>query len=200
MNPEQTLARWRAEESEVRERLAERAGYVRAEQLDGRSGLQTLRAIFAGELSPPPMGDTLGFVPIRIEHGLAVFQGKPDFRYYNPLGTVHGGWFAAHVNQLPSSDATVVQRVEWRVCGSLCDTSGRPFRAYLYLSTIISEAPHCAHFRVYRGEQALLTKHIRRGVYSAPRALPNGRKKRIRGDDQWTRGRPSCLHQRCPWW
>jgi hypothetical protein len=69
MNPEQTLARWRAEESEVRERLAERAGYVRAEQLDGRSGLQTLQAIFAGELSPPPMGDTLGFVPIRIEPG-----------------------------------------------------------------------------------------------------------------------------------
>jgi uncharacterized protein (TIGR00369 family) len=95
MNPEQTLAHWRAEESEVRERLAERAGYVRAEQLDGRSGIQTLQAIFAGELPSPPMGDTLGFVPIRIEHGLAVFQGKPDFRYYNPLGTVHGGWFAA---------------------------------------------------------------------------------------------------------
>src|SRR5207249_9428899 len=34
-----------------------------------------------------------------------------------------------------------------------------------------SEAPHSAHFRVYRGEQALLTKHIWRGVYSAPRAL-----------------------------
>ena len=95
MNPEQTLAHWRAEESEVRERLAERAGYVRAEQLDGRSGIQTLQAIFAGELPSPPMADTLGFVPIRIEHGLAVFQGKPDFRYYNPLGTVHGGWFAA---------------------------------------------------------------------------------------------------------
>ena len=91
MNPEQTLAHWRAEESEVRERLAERAGYVRAEQLDGRSGIQTLQAIFAGELPSPPMGDTLGFVPIRIEHGLAVFQGKPEFRYYNPLGTVHGG-------------------------------------------------------------------------------------------------------------
>jgi hypothetical protein len=29
MNPEQTLARWRAEESEVRERLAERAALPR---------------------------------------------------------------------------------------------------------------------------------------------------------------------------
>jgi uncharacterized protein (TIGR00369 family) len=23
-----------------------------------------------------------------------VFQGKPHFGYYNPLGTVHGGWIA----------------------------------------------------------------------------------------------------------
>lgn len=41
------------------------------------------------------MGDTLGFVPIRIERGRAIFQGKPDYRYYNPLGTVHGGWLTA---------------------------------------------------------------------------------------------------------
>lgn len=94
MNPEETLARWRAEENAVRERLAEKPGCARTEQLDGRSGLEALQAIFAGQSPPPPMGDTLGFVPIRIERGLAVFQGKPDFRYYNPLGTVHGGWFA----------------------------------------------------------------------------------------------------------
>jgi len=70
MNPEETLARWWAEEREVRERLAEKAGYSRAEQLDGRSGLETLQAIFAGELPPPPMGDTIGFVPIYIERGI----------------------------------------------------------------------------------------------------------------------------------
>jgi uncharacterized protein (TIGR00369 family) len=95
MSSEETLARWRAEETEVRERLAEKAGCARSQQLDGRSGLEILQAIFAGELPPPPIGDTLGFVPIRVERGLAVFQGKPDFRYYNPLGSVHGGWFAA---------------------------------------------------------------------------------------------------------
>ena len=91
MNPEETLAVWCAEESKVRERLARTTGYARAEQLDHRSGLETLQAIFAGELPSPPMGDTLGFVPIRIERGRAIFQGTPDSRYYNPLGTVHGG-------------------------------------------------------------------------------------------------------------
>ena len=95
MSPEETLAVWRAEESRVRERLARTTGYALAEQLDGRSGLETLQAIFAGELPSPPMGDTLGFVPIRIARGRAIFQGKPDFRYYNPLGNVHGGWFSA---------------------------------------------------------------------------------------------------------
>jgi uncharacterized protein (TIGR00369 family) len=41
------------------------------------------------------MGDTLDFVPIHIEPGLAVFQGRPQLKHYNPLGSVHGSWFAA---------------------------------------------------------------------------------------------------------
>ena len=31
---------------------------------------------------------------MHIEPGHAVFQGRPQPRHYNPLGTVHGGWFA----------------------------------------------------------------------------------------------------------
>jgi uncharacterized protein (TIGR00369 family) len=30
-----------------------------------------------------------------MEHGHALFQGRPRANHYNPLGTVHGGWFAA---------------------------------------------------------------------------------------------------------
>ncbi|WQQ39621.1 PaaI family thioesterase [Pseudomonas putida] len=41
------------------------------------------------------MGDTLGFIPIRMSSGEAVFQGRPQVRHYNPMGTVHGGWYAA---------------------------------------------------------------------------------------------------------
>jgi uncharacterized protein (TIGR00369 family) len=53
-----------------------------------------LKGIFAGELPRPPIGDTLDFVPVRMETGLAVFQGRPQLKHYNPLGSVHGGWFA----------------------------------------------------------------------------------------------------------
>ena len=90
---EDTVARWRAEEDAVRTRLGE-PGYARPAQVRGRTGLETLEAIFAGELPRPPIGDTLDFVPIHMEPGIAVFQGRPQLKHYNPLGSVHGGWFA----------------------------------------------------------------------------------------------------------
>jgi uncharacterized protein (TIGR00369 family) len=94
MMGEDTVARWQVEEDAVRARLAGTAGCARLEQVNGRTGLEVLEAIFAGELPRPPIGDTLDFVPIHIERGLAVFQGRPQQKHYNPLGTVHGGWFA----------------------------------------------------------------------------------------------------------
>ena len=95
MKIEDTVARWREEEDAVRARLSATAGYARADQVNDRTGLETLEAIFTGELPRPPIGDTLDFVPIHVERGLAVFQGRPQVKHYNPLGAVHGGWFAA---------------------------------------------------------------------------------------------------------
>lgn len=40
------------------------------------------------------MGDTLSFIPIQMGPGEAIFQGRPQVRHYNPMGTVHGGWYA----------------------------------------------------------------------------------------------------------
>lgn len=93
MNPEATLARWRAEEAAVRACLLA-PGVASAAQIGGRSGLQILQALLAGEIPPPPMAVTLDFTLIRVEPGFAVFQGRPDFSHYNPMGTMHGGWFA----------------------------------------------------------------------------------------------------------
>ena len=91
---EETLARWRAEEASVRAQLATAAGIASPDEVADRSGMEILAAIFAGELPRPPMGDTLEFVPIRFDVGSAVFQARPQWKHYNPLGTVHGGWFA----------------------------------------------------------------------------------------------------------
>lgn len=48
----------------------------------------------SGELPYPYMNDTLGFDLMEVGDGLAVFQGVPHFHYYNPMGTVHGGWYS----------------------------------------------------------------------------------------------------------
>lgn len=93
-NSEETLAYWREEEAAVRSRLKAVPGVASAAEVAGRSGLQMYQALLAGEVPPPPFAVMLDFTLLRIETGLAVFQGRPRFRHYNPMGTVHGGWFA----------------------------------------------------------------------------------------------------------
>ncbi|MGI5218293.1 PaaI family thioesterase [Nocardia sp. CA-290969] len=93
MEVDTVVARWSAEEEAVRARLRAPDAAPRA-QIFGRTGMEVLAAIFAGELPPAPIGETLDFVPIHMEPGVAVFQGRPQRRHYNPLGSVHGGWFA----------------------------------------------------------------------------------------------------------
>jgi uncharacterized protein (TIGR00369 family) len=93
MEIDEVLAKWEMEEKTVRARLLA-PGIAAQEQVRALSGMEMFEAIFAGELPPPPIGETLDFVPIRMEPGVAVFQGRPQLRHYNPLGTVHGGWFA----------------------------------------------------------------------------------------------------------
>ncbi len=90
----QTLAQWEAQEAERRKRMTS-SGVPRPDQVAGLSGMQVFDRIFSGELPYPPIGETLDFLPIEIEPGRAVFQGRPLLRHYNPLGTVHGGWIAA---------------------------------------------------------------------------------------------------------
>lgn len=93
MTMEQVIERWQVEEAAVRARLGE-VGTAAPSDVLQRSGMEVFEAIFSGELPPPPIGLTLDFVPIHVAPGEAVFQGSPKRRHYNPLGTVHGGWFA----------------------------------------------------------------------------------------------------------
>ncbi len=87
------LAQWEAEEAK-RRKLMTTAGVPRPDQVAGLTGMQVFEKMFSGELPYPPIGETLDFLPIEIEFGRAVFQGRPLLRHYNPLGTVHGGWIA----------------------------------------------------------------------------------------------------------
>lgn len=71
-----------------------RHGLARREDVAAMSGLEMLRAMLAGDLPAPPIAATLTFILTEAEPGFCVFTGEPSADYYNPLGTVHGGWAA----------------------------------------------------------------------------------------------------------
>lgn len=89
-----TLSRWQQEEASVRARQALAGGLARPEQVAGRTGLEVLAAMLEGQIPPAPIASTLDFLLLRVAAGEAVFQGRPGRSHYNPLGSVHGGWFA----------------------------------------------------------------------------------------------------------
>lgn len=92
-NADEVLAQWQAQEAALRERM-KTIGVARPEQIVGKTGLEFLHGMLAGEYPAPPIAETLDFTLIEVEFGRAVFQGRPLMRHYNPLGSVHGGWFA----------------------------------------------------------------------------------------------------------
>lgn len=86
------LKEWEETEQKILNHLGPPAS-VHLSELTQRSGLEVFEAIFSGELPSPPIGETLDYIPIRMEYGIAIFQGRPQRKHYNPLGSVHGGWF-----------------------------------------------------------------------------------------------------------
>jgi uncharacterized protein (TIGR00369 family) len=69
-------------------------GVARQDQALAMDGLTMMQAMMNGELPFAPIARTLDFMLIEVGKGRAVFQGTPRAEHLNPLGTVHGGWFA----------------------------------------------------------------------------------------------------------
>ncbi|MDA5194593.1 PaaI family thioesterase [Govanella unica] len=68
--------------------------YISVETLRDLDGLDFLRGIMAGQYPVPPIATLLGFELSEVEDGRVVFSGIPTLAHYNPLGSVHGGYFA----------------------------------------------------------------------------------------------------------
>lgn len=58
------------------------------------SGLEFMAALANGDGPVPPIASTMGFTVVEFEQGRAVFEGEPGRFVYNPIGSVHGGWYA----------------------------------------------------------------------------------------------------------
>jgi uncharacterized protein (TIGR00369 family) len=96
MTPVEQLAAWIAEEKAVAERLdaGPGPGLARPDQIVGKTGLEMMQAMLRAEIPYAPIAKTLSFQLIEVGPGRAVFQGTPRPEHLNPLGTIHGGWFA----------------------------------------------------------------------------------------------------------
>ncbi len=82
------------------------SGVLTLENLRECSGLELFQKMIAGELPRPPICDTLGFLLVEAEKGHVAFQGMPQHRHYNPIGSVHGGF---HATLLDSCVACAIQ-------------------------------------------------------------------------------------------
>ncbi|HRN75626.1 PaaI family thioesterase [Ottowia sp.] len=90
------LDQWLAEEKAVMERLAAGPGpgVARMDQIAGMSGLELMQGVLDGTLPYASIARTLDFLMVAVGKGYATFQGTPGPQLLNPMGTVHGGWFA----------------------------------------------------------------------------------------------------------
>ncbi len=69
-------------------------GVVTTEVLGSEDGLSFLQGMLTIRVPSPPIMKTLAFRLVAVEHGRAVFEGEPRAEFYNPLGSVHGGYTA----------------------------------------------------------------------------------------------------------
>lgn len=89
---------WQTQVADIRRRRVERgggyAGLAKPEQVMGKTGLQVMTALLEGDLPHPYMAETFDCELVEVGDGVAIFQATPQLKHYNPLGSVHGGWYA----------------------------------------------------------------------------------------------------------
>jgi uncharacterized protein (TIGR00369 family) len=69
-------------------------GVTPVEVMASMSGLDFVRAMFAGKLPTPPIMQTVEPFDQTADPGMVAFHSIPGFRHYNPIGSVHGGYAA----------------------------------------------------------------------------------------------------------
>ena len=134
--PVDKKAAWIAEEEEIRKGFSI-PGTSTRDVIGRHDGLSFVLAMMRGELPYPPIADTLNFTLVAAEKGRAVFQGTPLFSHYNPIGSVHGGWYCTVLDSalgcavqttLPRGKGYTTLEVKVNMIRPLTDKSG-PVRA-----------------------------------------------------------------------
>ncbi len=140
----QITAEWLAIEAATRSRLAGKAGVATPQQAAGKTGLEKMQAQLRGDAPYPHMADTMDFFMVDIAFGEATFQGTPQLKHFNPMGGIHGGWFAtimdsafgcAVISALPVDYGFTTAELSLNIVRGATDKTG-PMRA-------IAKVLHC---------------------------------------------------------
>ena len=90
------LDTWLADEARLQAAMARGPGpgVIPREMAMTTDGLTVLQRLVAGELPYAAIAKTLDFLLVEVAPGRAVFQGSPGPAHLNPVGGIHGGWYA----------------------------------------------------------------------------------------------------------
>jgi uncharacterized protein (TIGR00369 family) len=58
------------------------------------NGYVFLKKLLDATHPAPPFSKVCDIWPVEVEEGRIVFEAQPSARFYNPMGTVHGGWIS----------------------------------------------------------------------------------------------------------
>jgi uncharacterized protein (TIGR00369 family) len=96
MNTTNHLETWLVQEQAVKATLdaGPGPGVATPQQVAGMTGLQQMQALLDGKIPYAAIAKTLDFTIMEVEPGRAVFQGTPGPAHLNPMGGIHGGWYA----------------------------------------------------------------------------------------------------------
>lgn len=108
-------------------------GVLPLSELPALTGLEQLQRIVDGRFPAPPMAAHLDFRLVEVSEGRARFEGTPRADFYNPLGTIHGGWAATLLDSalacsvhttLAAGEAYTTLEIKVNMVRPIFDTTG----------------------------------------------------------------------------
>ena len=113
------------------------------EEIAHLSGLETLRGMLDGRLPAPPFALTTAITLTSVGEGCVTFEGEPRSDFFNPLGSIHGGWTATILDSvmacavhstLAAGEAYTTLEFKLHFCRPIMPTTGRVRAEGLVLS------------------------------------------------------------------
>jgi uncharacterized protein (TIGR00369 family) len=109
-------------------------GVTPLDQVKHLTGLEFIQGMLEGRFPRAPIMAALKFELVEAENGRAVFEGTPEFAFYNPISSVHGGYAATLLDScmgcavhttLPAGQAYTTLEFKINFVRAMTDKTGR---------------------------------------------------------------------------